>query len=468
MENYFQLLGRLISYGLLAYFLYRTFFRSDKPAALILMLGLMIIAEDYLQLAIYLPGLESGSVRFSEVIILFLLIKDYRKPRRYEKFESKAIDVLWIPYILFFLVSIFVSNHFFSAAKNFRWSIIGPFFIYLIGCYGFDEEEDYKRFVIYLGVLVLLLAAASIDDLKFDRLWFKSSMRFKYEYYGGATKGRYGSFFLNPNFFASFLVLALPLIIMSIAYFKRLKRYLLFLAVLGGLLALILTYTRAAYIAVFAGLLFSLNYGLFKVIKLRQIVFSVFITICLVALIFPGSFNKIINRADTIKYEGEESRTYIWINALQLVKQHPIIGIGLSESDYRDAATKFSGIDFEKMRHGIVVSGFMDQPHNSYISLALWVSPFAVIIFIWMNYKLLKLGRYIVRDSDTPEFYKLFSCGVGISITCYLVIIFFDTQLLLRSVNSLYWLIFGLLVSIYRRSKSVKRGKELDKALLGG
>ena len=452
-----------MTFGLLAFFVYRTFLKSDKPAALVLMLGLMIILEDYLQKAIYIPGLKVGSVRFSEIFIVYLLIKDYRKKQRYEKYESKTIDSLWIPFILLFLISVFVSHHKFIAARNFRFCILDPFLVYLIACHGFDNEDDYKRFAIYLGVLVFLLAAASIDDLKFHRIWFRGPMRIKYEFFGKEFKGRYGSFFLNPNFFASFLVLSLPIVFTSILYFKRREKYISLFSLLAGILALILTWTRSVYVAFAAGVLFSSYYGLLKVVNFRKIVLLLFMIIGLVGAVFPGAMNKIFYRASTTIEEQigdskvEHSRLEIWRHALELLKRHPFIGIGLTETDYRlSARHEIGGGYVYKKGARRSVSGFGDQPHNSYISLALWVSPFSVIIFLMMNYRVLKLGRNVIKNPDAQAYYKLFSFSAGVAIFCYLVVIFFDTQLLVRTVNSLYWLLFGLLISVYRRVESEK------------
>jgi O-antigen ligase len=173
--------------------------------------------------------------------------------------------------------------------------------------------------------------------------------------------------------------------------------------------------------------------------------------------------NKIINRANTTVEEQigdskvEHSRLEIWSHALELLKRHPFIGIGLTELDYRLRARREIGGSYE-YRKGTrkTVSGFMDQPHNSYISLALWVSPFSLIIFLMMNFRVLKLGRKVIKNPDAQAYYKLFSFSAGVAIFCYLVVIFFDTQLLVRTVNSLYWLLFGLLISVYRRVESEK------------
>lgn len=451
MVNHIQLLGRATSIALLLYFSYRTFIKSDKPAAFIFILGLMIIAEDYMQYALYLPGLEAGSIRFSELIILYLLVKN-SGTEKIPKAESKVIDTLWIPFILLFLFAVFNSSYPFVAARNFRFAVLSPFLIYLISSRGFDTEEDYTKFTLYLAVLITLLAAASIDDLKLDKIWFHSAVRAKYEFFGKETKGRYGSFFLNPNFFASFLILSLPLMFIQIKSRPISKKIYLLLANIIGTLALIITYTRAAYVAILLSSFFSFFYGITKIFKIKQLVFSVILLVLSILIIFPGAINKITGRASTIEEDAETSRVYIWTNALKILKEHPIIGVGLTEGDYKLAAIKMTGYEVVETRQGAVVEGFMDQPHNSYISLALWVSSASVFIFLFMNYKVLKLGKIVVNNPAISQNFKIFTLGAQISIIAYLVIIFFDTQLLLRTANSLYWMLFGLIVSIYRRT----------------
>ena len=62
--------------GLLSLFIWsawRTAFRKDMAVGLALYLGLVIVVDGFLNTGIYLPGLEKGSIRYSEVCALFLL-----------------------------------------------------------------------------------------------------------------------------------------------------------------------------------------------------------------------------------------------------------------------------------------------------------------------------------------------------------------------------------------------------------
>ena len=52
---------------LLIWAIWRTVFRRDQAVGLVLYLGLIIIVDGYLNTGIYLPGLEKGSIRYSEL-----------------------------------------------------------------------------------------------------------------------------------------------------------------------------------------------------------------------------------------------------------------------------------------------------------------------------------------------------------------------------------------------------------------
>ena len=254
-------------------------------------------------------------------------------------------------------------------------------------------------------------------------------------------------------FFAAFLILSLPPIFFSTIKITDRKKFILAPLLLTGVLALIITYTRGSYIAIAAGCFFILFYGLFNVITLKKTISITVVLLASIVILFPAAFEKIQDRFSTMQNEEEveSSRVEIWKNAMQIWFQHPLIGVGLSESDYQVAASKISGINAHQTKFGHTVEGFMDQPHNSYISLAVWVSSFAVIVFLWIIIKILKLGKKVIRDPITPEFYKVFCFSCGMAIFSFIVMIFFDTQLFIRGDNLLFWGLCGLVVSVYRR-----------------
>ena len=456
MSAYIQLLLRLCTLFLLLFALYRVFIKSDKPAALALMLGLMIIAEDYMEKSLYIPGLKAGSVRFSEILIVYLLFKS-RVEKYYEKFSSGEIDRLWFFFASFFLIAILTSSFQFVAVRNFRFILLDVFLIYVIGCQGFKDESDYLWFVVWLAILIMILALGSIVDLKFKHLWLSSPSREMFEYWGKESIGRYGSFFLNPNFLACFLLLTFPSLLLSL--FANLKKYLrliIFFSFFAGVLALILTYTRASYFAVAATIVFAFYLRIGRYVAIKRLVGCALLFIFALLIVFPGAFNKIRGRADTIEEESEYSRLIIWKNSLQILKKHPLIGVGLSEEDYKKAAVSLSGNERLSGKFGSIVEGFMDQPHNSYISLATWVSPVALVIFIYLNFKIIRIGKFVLVSPNASDFFKLISLGLILGQFSFIVIIVFDTQLFVRATASLYWLFVGLLVSIYRRVKTAE------------
>jgi hypothetical protein len=72
--------------GLLALLVWATWrmrWRKDLAVGLALYLGLVIIVDGFMNTGIYLPGLEKGSIRYSEVCAAFLLFtRPPASPRR--------------------------------------------------------------------------------------------------------------------------------------------------------------------------------------------------------------------------------------------------------------------------------------------------------------------------------------------------------------------------------------------------
>jgi O-antigen ligase len=206
----------------------------------------------------------------------------------------------------------------------------------------------------------------------------------------GRTSGRTQGFGKGPNVIAAILVAITPLTLASYlkASNKKAKLFYSF-TIFVNVLAILSTISR---LGIF-GLVVSFSYFAFWVKEIRKFLFKL-ILIMLICTLIIGSgtiLSGIWKRYSKIQ-EGVEalsrSRTATYAEAIQIIKQHPIIGIGLgSYSEYIESAER-----------AVAEIG----PHSLFLYVWMELGIPGVIIVLWIfsvfAYTAFKTRRNIVLD----------------------------------------------------------------------
>lgn len=193
---------------LLAWSIWRVVFRKDIAVGLVLYLALVIMVDGFFNTGIFLPGLEKGSIRYSEVCVFFLLIN--RPAVAPDRLASRAVPALVGLYFVLLFVSTLRSDPVMAGIFEFRRLIVPQMLALLVAKRGLVSLNDYRRFFVCLTTLAIIVGMFTFWDLFFDRWILKSDMLYKPEYWMNRKHGRYGSLFLNPNLMGAFVVLVFP------------------------------------------------------------------------------------------------------------------------------------------------------------------------------------------------------------------------------------------------------------------
>lgn len=261
--------------------------------------------------------------------------------------------------------------------------------------------------------------------------------------------GRVVSGFGQPNFYAGFLLLSLPL---SYLLFKTNNKKLQILGWGGGLVsivAILVSYSRSAILL----MLLLLALGLIDQlrIKLKLVVLS--FVIILVSSIFALKYSSgflgdeftrplSTNNPDLTK-ESVESRVYIWPQAVKIALDKPLFGFGLENINL--AFLQY----FQRNKHSIFEENLninpvlislkdlnIDRTHNYILDLFLFSGIFGVLA--WLILVLVVIMK-LIRT-------KIQAKGILIvSLLTYLVWIQFQNQSIAQLVY--FWLVAGLIDS---------------------
>ena len=189
---------------------FQTIIKKDRIIGVALYISLVIVVDAYLNTGIYIPGLPYGSIRYSELIFLFLFAY---APRRN---PSVGVNKLILSLISIYFILLFYSAlrgiTVLDGLNNFRRIMIPQILAFWIASKSFRQGEDFIRFFFHFMILIVMIGLFTFWDVIYDRIILHSDVLGNAEYWLNRKHGRFGSFFLNPNDLGGFCVLVFPAI----------------------------------------------------------------------------------------------------------------------------------------------------------------------------------------------------------------------------------------------------------------
>lgn len=441
-------------WALLAWAVWRTVFRKDLAVGLALYLGLVVIVDGFLNTGIFLPGLEKGSIKYSEFCALFLLIN--RLPAPPQTPPRRTVRYLVGLYFALLFLAALRSEPMMAGIFEFRRLIVPQIVAFLVAKRGLGSPEDYRRFFLCLTALVMIVGLFVFWDLFFDRWLLKSDMLYKPEYYVNRRHGRFGSFFLNPNYLGAFTVLVFPAaFVWTLNERRPWPRLYVWMGLLILVFCLVETQSRGPLLA-FAIALLALVFGPGGgVPRTRRLGFLALFGIVF-TLFMPGFYEHASERFSALDEEtGSEtaSRQTTWFYTMRVIAEHPIGGIGFGEQQFLR--------EFEAAGFAEEYGRLFDNPHNSYLQAAVYAGIPAVVVFLFANGALLRRAAKIsLRGATEGNNAAVFGLAVG--IIGFLFCIYPDMHLFTQTVAPVYWVFFGLLLSLATASPEAKSLSQID------
>ncbi len=185
--------------------------------------------------------------------------------------------------------------------------------------------------------------------------------------------GRISSTFDNPNVFASYIIMIIPLVFVNVkdrsSLFLFLSRTIVLVA-LGA--SLVFTWSRGAWLGAIVSLLALALFGLRKT---PRVLVAIFAFIPNLLLFLPRSitqrFSSIFSFLDTNVDSSISYRFTVWKDSLALFKDNLFGGVGVGSEAYREAILPYSSIGAEAAIHS----------HNLYLQIGVELGIFALLTF---------------------------------------------------------------------------------------
>lgn len=328
---------------------------------------------------------------------------------------------LWNSSMRFSLpIPLTLANNNLADWKNFVQMVL----LYFLALNAIKTEDKQKGVILLMSVIILLVAIRSYRN-------FSGGDSFSYDKRVG---GPFETVGLGANHFGAFIAHYCP-VFLSLFFFDREKKWktLIYLGVvLFGLHPLFFSYSRGAYLAFFAVLIF---YGLFK--KRSLLVFSFLIIIAWQAIL-PAS---VVDRIKMTRSESGEiehsagGRLELWDIAYQLFEKNPIFGVGFN--GYSMSVGGMALKSGEQLPEG----GF--DSHNYYMKVLSEEGIIGISVLALILIKAFFSGWRLYRNG-TSQFYQglgfgFMGCVIAASITNM-----FGDRFSYFVLGGYFWILWGL------------------------
>ncbi|MCM8797686.1 MAG: O-antigen ligase family protein, partial [Candidatus Omnitrophica bacterium] len=249
----------------------------------------------------------------------------------------------------------------------------------------------------------------------------------------------------DANLFGGYIALFLPVLLAFALYYSGGRKRIVLLAFSTvSLAAVIFTFSRSAIFGVWLALFFMA-----RLKKDRPIIFLLIVALLAAPFIFimSGNIREWIRTETSSFWEIllNYDRPLIYRVALEMIKTHPFIGVGVNT---------FS-LNFQKHKHIANIkladaSGL--YAHNIYLHLPAEIGLIGLAVFIYILWRIFKTW-YMFNRNTQDLFLKTAGMGIIAGIIAFLVNGLTETNLYTPKVATLFFFIIGLFFGVNKIAK---------------
>jgi len=273
--------------------------------------------------------------------------------------------------------------------------------------------------------------------------------RLVFENAGGLHVFRPSGFLGHPNVLADYLVFVLPVLLtLFLLGIKRIGRLVWLgttLFFIFGIVALLLTLSRAGWLSFFFAALFILILGYLKGVVSSQLIARLIVlgmvgVMCII-IVFPAA----LLRLTESDQRSTESRFIMMDQALLIIDRNFLLGVGMS--GYNRAANKNIPESFANISTWYQNQLLKGVVHNKYLLVMAELGLIGLVVFLLMLWKFTTVAiRY--RHWKDPVYY---SVALGLSAGVFGQIIFFVFDHFHADIRlTLLFVYFGLIAAVIK------------------
>ncbi len=338
-----------------------------------------------------LPTVTIYCVILGTAVMTFLQTKPVRKDNTFFSFR--------LPFTGFLIataLSVYFSVFRMISLKSFI-IYTGYFLMVPVVYHNVKSEKALKWIFVVIAVTAVLLGAMSAKQFtsgtEIDSSWIDEE---KFE----TITSRVVATFDNPNVFAEYLVLAIPLLG---AYCLWEKKYLKKFALIGVIgimgVCLLLTYSRGGWIGMILAVV------LFALLKEKRLLGFLVVVLLAIALINPANIMDRFVSALDFTESSNSFRIDIWSGALAMLKDFWYRGVGIGITP------------FQKLYPNYMKSGTPAvHSHNLFLQMIVEMGIVGFLCFLWLMRNTFSAGLQKMKELEESSLtkYVIAACLAGI------------------------------------------------------
>lgn len=340
-----------------------------------------------------------------------------------------------LPYVFLIFISILSFKNSIDYIASLR-GILRLFqnaFIFLICAEEIRDRKHISRIILFI---ILGASLASFDGL-WQYIFGKDFIR------GHALQAAIGlkrstAAFPNPNVFGVYLSAITPLIVgLTLYYFKgKIKALMLIISALV-ITGVILTYSRGTALGLYIAILFI------SICRKNKTITAILLVILLLfPFIIPRNIKDWAQKVNynPIVFMCNADRISIYRNTVNMVKHHPIIGVGVNTFSRNYLKYKLPEPEGAK-------SGDFMYAHNNFLQMAGEIGILGLGVFFWLLFRLFKERIYVYKNLK-DEYYRIISLSISACLLAFLINGLTETSLYYARVAMIFWYLIGVSSSL--------------------
>jgi len=238
---------------------------------------------------------------------------------------------------------------------------------------------------------------------------------------------------INPNILAGYLILIIPIVSSLLFYApKGSKKALLAFSFITMVICLILTRSRAGWLALVGAMIF-----LVIIEKRKRLAIGLTLVLIVVtSILIPSVRTRLVTIFDLNSLVNEE-RIYGAKSALQMIKDYPLTGVGVNNFYH-----VYPQYQLPEAREHLI------HAHNIFLQIGAEMGLFGLAVFLWLLIKVFKVGWKTLKKIKEGDYLRALVIGLLGSLVAFLVNQQFDYIWVKASLFIFFWVLLAILLVI--------------------
>lgn len=363
-----------------------------------------------------------------EITSSIAIVAFFVKKAVQEKMPSTYLNVPLCAFVIVSGLSLIGTDSLMTALRNYVSKLMQQVLLFFAVFESINTRQKIKNILFIMFASALLVSTAGITQYFTHKDFLRGrTMPFK---------KRINAPFYTPNDLGAYLVpIAVISLNASFVWFKnKALNFIMKILPLVLLAAIIMTFSRGAWLSLIFGLIFMFSISL--LLRNKEAFLIVLLVILIMLLSLPLRRDIPLTKIFDLSDAGSVDRKGLWTIAWNMIKAKPLFGHGIGT--FMHNFKKYNTVGYA---HAV------SYAHNCYLQIAAETGIFGLGAFLWVIFSafILSLRKILNSERNVSGMLLGLICGLA----AFLIHSSVETNLYSLDIGMLFWLMLGLSVSAH-------------------